>query len=112
MQGRFPKGHTPWNKDMKGIHLSPSTEFKKGERVMENHPSWKGGVQKVKNDCTYIAVAPNKRVRRPRRVYEEHNGPVPKGSIIYHLDGDKDNDHHTNLEAISRGELMKRNSRR
>jgi hypothetical protein len=26
----FPKGHTPWNKGLKGIHLSPTTEFKKG----------------------------------------------------------------------------------
>jgi hypothetical protein len=29
----FAKGSTPWNKDMKGIRLSPSTEFKKGRQV-------------------------------------------------------------------------------
>ena len=27
----FKKAHIPWNKGMKGIHLSPKTEFKKGE---------------------------------------------------------------------------------
>lgn len=27
-----PKGFIPWNKGLKGIHLSPSTEFKKGQR--------------------------------------------------------------------------------
>ena len=32
----FKKGHIPWNKGMKGIHTSPETEFKKGERP----PTW------------------------------------------------------------------------
>jgi hypothetical protein len=27
---KFFKGQIPWNKDLKGIHLSPETEFKKG----------------------------------------------------------------------------------
>ena len=47
----FKKGHIPWNKDLKGIHLSPKSEFKKGMRLPhesyrrgKNHPSWKGGV--------------------------------------------------------------------
>ncbi len=30
MRGQFEKGHIPWNKGIKGLHLSPSTEFKKG----------------------------------------------------------------------------------
>jgi len=28
--GRFKKGHKSWNKGLKGIHLSPKTEFKEG----------------------------------------------------------------------------------
>lgn len=28
----FKKQHKPWNKELKGIHLSPKTEFKKGIR--------------------------------------------------------------------------------
>lgn len=27
---QFKKGHTPWNKNLKGIHLSPESQFKKG----------------------------------------------------------------------------------
>ena len=27
---KFSKGNIPWNKDIKGIHLSETTEFKKG----------------------------------------------------------------------------------
>ncbi len=28
--GIFRKRQKPWNKDLKGIHLSPESEFKKG----------------------------------------------------------------------------------
>ena len=31
-KGYFKKEHIPWNKDLKGIHLSPKSEFKKGEK--------------------------------------------------------------------------------
>lgn len=40
--GRFKKGHKSWNNGMKGIHLSPSSEFKRGEISNEKHPQWKG----------------------------------------------------------------------
>ena len=45
---RFKKGNTPWNKDLKGLHLNPETEFREDKYVGENHPSWKGGVQTSK----------------------------------------------------------------
>jgi hypothetical protein len=32
----FKKSNTPWNKDKKGIHLSPETEFKKDQNVGKN----------------------------------------------------------------------------
>lgn len=58
--GGFKKGHVPWNAGLKGIHLSPETEFKKGcksyKRTFEHrlkmsnsipkgkdHYRWKGG---------------------------------------------------------------------
>lgn len=31
-KGQFIKGHIPWNKGLKDIHLNPSTEFKKGHK--------------------------------------------------------------------------------
>lgn len=30
--GRFEKRNIPWNKNLKGIHLSPNSEFKKGQK--------------------------------------------------------------------------------
>ncbi len=39
-------GGEPWNKGLRGIHLSPNSEFKKDDtRIMgENNPNWKGGI--------------------------------------------------------------------
>lgn len=109
--GQFLRGLNPWNKNKKGIHLSPETEFKAGEEhTGENHPSWKGGEQVPENDCTHIWTATNERKRKPRMIYEEAHGLIPKGYVIYHKDGDKRNDALDNLEAISRGELMQRNA--
>lgn len=108
-KGRFEKGNTPFNKGMKGIHLSPASEFKEGENVGPDHPSWRGGEQKNKNDCNYLWTGANQRVRKPRKIYEDNFGPIPKGFIVIHSDGDNKNDDPSNLEAISRAELLKRN---
>tara|TARA_R100001591_G_scaffold103956_1_gene111449 strand:- start:769 stop:1116 length:348 start_codon:yes stop_codon:yes gene_type:complete len=112
-KGTFQKGNTPWNKGVKGIHLSPKSEFKAGPtHTGACHPSWKGGVQKPKADCAYLWTSTKTRARRPRVIYEQHHGSIPKGYVIRHIDGNKDNDHIDNLQAISRAENMKLNSNR
>ena len=60
-------------------------------------------VKKTRNDF---------RKRRPRVIYEEHYGTIPKGYVIRHIDGNKDNDDPSNLQAISRSENMKLNSKK
>ena len=53
----FKKGRTPWNKGLKGIHLSPKSEFKKGENTGAESNFWKGGItpinQQVRNSFEY-----------------------------------------------------------
>jgi hypothetical protein len=110
-KGQFTKGQTPWNKGSKNFNPSPETQFKSGENhVGENHPSWKGGVQVVSNDCAYLWVGNKVRVRRPRKIYEENFGPIPTNYVIIHKDGNRYNDSPENLEAISRAENLRRNN--
>jgi hypothetical protein len=111
-KGSFKKGHTPWNIGLKGFRPSPDTEFKPGENTGEKHPSWKGGEQKFTNDCVYLHTGTNERVRRPRKVYEDINGKIPNGYILYHIDGDRYNDDIENLIAIPRAVLVRINSGR
>jgi hypothetical protein len=106
----FKKGNDAWNKDLKGIHLSPQSEFKEGITTGKKHPSWKGGVQKPVKDCAHLWAGTNKRLRRPKVIYEEHHGKLTKGYVIYHIDGNNNNDDIDNLEAITRAELLKRNA--
>ena len=108
-KGTFKKGGIPWNKGKKGIHLSKDSEFKEGKNIGKDHPSWNGGIQVIKNDCVYLWSGGNKRLRRPRLIYEENFGPIPDGYVIIHIDGDRYNDNPSNLMAISRADNLKRN---
>lgn len=53
-----PKGFIPWNKGLKGIHLSPATEFKKGQ-----HPSPKTEFKK--------GHKPKKPIKKGQRISPE-----------------------------------------
>jgi hypothetical protein len=108
----YPEGKVAWNKGLKGIHLSPKSEFKKGQFTGSQHPSWKGGEQINANDCVYIYAGANKRIRRPRKVYEDAHGEIPKGWILYHIDKDMHNDSLDNLIAIPRAVLVMLNANR
>lgn len=43
-------------------------------------------------------------------VYEEHHSAIPDGKIVIHGDGNRDNFDISNLIAVTRAELMDRNS--
>ncbi len=102
--GQFKKGLKPWNKDKKGIHLSPATEFKKGR----DGQRYKIGTVRQRVDRgghprAWIKTAePNTWMPRAQLVWEEAHGPLAKGLVLHHIDRDTLNDNITNLAAISR----------
>lgn len=106
-RGQFTSEGSKGNQHAKG---NPPNRTSFSSKVWgEKHPSWRGGVHDMKKDVIYLNVGSNKRVRRPLYVYESVYGKIPKGYVIYHIDGDMHNDDIENLEAITRAEMLERN---
>lgn len=109
----FPPGHSPWNKGLRGIHLSPATEFKPGRKSDAN----KLPVGSVTiRTCTGVRTAwvkvadPNK--WRPRAVveWERINEEArPEGCVIRHDNRDTLNDDPDNLVCATRAEHLDEN---
>lgn len=69
----------------------------------ENH-RWKGGKSKDKKGYIYRKGANNKSVFEHRMVWENEFGILPKGWVVHHLNGIKDDNRIENLCAMPRNE--------
>ena len=108
--GSFKKGHKTWNKNMKGIHLSPQSEFKKGQKGITSVPVGTINERQCKNNKNrhFIKVAElNKWLEYARYLWEQTYGYIIEGDVIHHIDGDCLNDVIENLIAITRAEHPK-----
>ena len=106
--GRFEKGHIPANKGRKGYcHPgSVKTQFKKGH-IPVNHRSI--GSERIDSKDGYILVKvaePNTWKHKHRVLWEENNGPIPKGYVVIFKDGNKKNITLENLALVSRAEHL------
>jgi HNH endonuclease len=118
---QFPKGHVPANKGLRRPGWSPGrmreTQFKKGERQGVAAEVYKPiGTERVSKDG-YLERKVNDDLPFQRRwrfvhliVWEEANGPLPRGHAIAFKNGDKTDIRIENLECITRRELMLRNT--
>jgi hypothetical protein len=107
MGGTFKPGLEPWNKNLKGIHLSPHSEFKKGCESNRLLPIGSTAIRicKGKKPRRFIKVAmPNKWELNAVYVYEQANGKVKKGNVVHHKDRDSLNDAIGNLQEMTRAE--------
>lgn len=107
--GRFQKGQVAHNKGAKMskevYEKAKNTMFTKGH-VPHNHKPV--GSERV-NVNGYIEI----KVEEPRKwqlkhnvVWENHNGKIPKGSVVIFLDRNKMNVTIDNLKLIKRSELL------
>lgn len=116
---RFQKGLTPWNKGMKGLCYEGSvpTQFKPGERrgvavklyqpIGTERISKDGYIERKINDGMPL----QKRWRAVHLInWEAANGPLPPGHAVVFKDRNKQNTDISNLELITRRELMQRNT--
>lgn len=109
---RFPKGHVPANKGKKGISFpgSEATQFKKGHTPQ----TWKPiGTETIRSDgYTWVKIAePNKWREKHALIWENANGPVPKGYVLLFADGNQRNITLENLILVSRAQLVRLNQK-
>lgn len=111
-KGKKPKncfqiGHEPWNKGVKGLHLSPNTEFKKG-----NKPLTTCEVGTITTRCdkggtlrNYIKVAePNVWKYYYVFLIEQSGQIIPEGSVVHHINKNPLDDRIENLQILTRAE--------
>lgn len=106
--GCFVAGDKPWNYGVKGYRASIGTEFKKGHAPKNTLPV---GTELAKDgDYLWVKIAePNVWRQKHRLIWEEKNGPQPKGAAIIFLDGNKTNFADDNLQLVTRRELLQLN---
>lgn len=94
---------------VKGQHLSPATEFRKGEITGSNHPKWKGGRVKSKGGYTLLYKPGHHRITHGNYVYEHiiiweeaNKMTLPEGYVVHHINGVRDDNRPKNLLAVLR----------
>ena len=105
----FAPGIKPWNKDLKGIHLSPQSEWKPG-RISDKGMPVGAIVTRVGKGSTprqHIKIAePNVWEFYAVWLYRHTHGPIPKGHVVHHRDHDSLNDTPDNLQRLTRAEHL------
>lgn len=104
--GKFKPGCIPWNKgkSYQPGGKSKETRFKKGLKPPLYRPV---GSERIDRDgYIVIKVEDHKPWKlKHRHIWEQHNGPIPKGHVILFNNGDKTDFRIENLLLISRKQL-------
>lgn len=105
LKGYYPKGNIPHNKGQKMpaslYEKCKKSMFKPGHIPHNKKPVGSERIDK-KDGYTLIKIAePNVWVLKHKYIYEQANGPVPKGHIVSFLDGNRSNFALENLVCIS-----------
>jgi hypothetical protein len=115
---RFKKGNVPFNKGKEmpaeTYEKVKATMWKKGNRPH----NWKPDGTIVERKDTdqngrvylYYKVSDSNWILYHNKVWIEHNGPIPKKSIVRFIDGNTRNCDISNLEMVSMRDNMHRNS--
>ena len=101
--GRFIKGHTPWNKGLKGTTGFSPTRFKTGDRPANWMPV---GTERIVEGYIEVKIGEPRTWRSKHRIiWERKHGPVPGGHVVIFADGNPRNFRLDNLLLVTRGEL-------
>lgn len=105
---QFKKGHTPFNKGKKGLTSANKTSFKKGNKPHNWVPI--GSERITKDGYIQIKVQEGKQQHNWKSkhilIWEEHNGPVPKGHKVIFGDGNLRNFDINNLILVTDAQML------
>jgi len=124
---RYPKGHIPANKGLRRPGYAPgrmaATQFKPGARSGFAEKNWKPigtiatdneGFQRIKirDRVNGKPIGWDKSIwpLLHHREWEKHHGPIPPGHKVVFKDGDRSHSAIENLELLTDGEMMLRNT--
>ena len=115
--GQFENGHKPRNTGTKGLMNPNKTSFKKGRATQNRRPlyseriTYDGYIEiKVPERNPHTGHATRFKLKH-RWMWEQVNGPVPKGHVLRFKDEDKTNCELRNLELMPRGVIAILNKR-
>lgn len=110
---RFKKGQVPPNKGIKGINYPGmvATQFKAGTKPPNHKPV---GSTRIDSKDGYILIKMDEGMFKwkllHRVIWERMHGPIPSGSMVTFVDGNKLNISIVNLTMIDKKQNCKRNS--
>lgn len=112
-RGQFQKGAVPWNKGVKGIHLSRETEFKPGHKPTVCYRVETTRVRVFRKDGelhsarAFVKIAqPSMWRLRSHVMWEKAHGPIPKGMVLHYRNGDGMDDRLGNFMLVTRAEHL------
>lgn len=113
--GQFEQGATVWNKGKKGYMGANATSFQKGNVPANHKPLWTERISKdgyvemsVPERNPYTGFSSRYKCKH-LWLWEQANGPLPKGHVVIFKDGNNRNFDLSNLILISRNELLSAN---
>jgi hypothetical protein len=122
-KGRFVKGHKTWNKGRFGYMGANCTSFTKADlearRVIGKPRKDRDGMVCCSEEKIPVKSYNGKIYMHQRRMSyskwlmeKELGRKLESNEVVYHIDGNKYNNELSNLEVITRAELLKRNDKR
>lgn len=124
-KGQFVKGMIPWNKGKRG-YMGANIHSFTSERVRKERTKYKTGEAQKAGKCGHFSCRTEGLIERKDnntgKIYLHHKRKsyckylmeslgyiIPKGYVVYHIDGNTENNNIENLKIISRAELLKLN---
>lgn len=110
--GTFKAGIVPWNTGTKGVMKANIGTFKKGQIPPTKKPIGAVRLREDKNGKLRAWIKVEDRCDsyawrlRAIVVWEQINGPLPKGMVVHHRDRNELNDALGNLQAMTRAEHL------